>query len=384
MTSLAGRLRGWGILCICLGFGWNLAAQVKMEIRLHAPGLPDTAAVYIVGNDPQLGNWNPAQVRMSSLGAHKWVQNVVVAPGQALEYKYTRGSWEREGLDALGKVRPNFKLQIQQDAVVNDTIFHWLEGKRPEPSGQVTGELRYHRGLHPTGLATRDVVVWLPPGYAAGSKRRYPVLYMHDGQNIFDPKTSSFGKDWQVDEACDSMVRAGRIPPMIVVGIYNHGPDRRAEYSPGEKGAAYMNFLIHQLKPLIDSTYHTLPDRKHTYVGGSSMGGLISFMLCWEHPEVYSKAICMSPAFQFLHFDYLPHVVGDQGKRRKVQWYIDNGGKGLELELQPGIDAMRKALDAKGYRAGKDYFWVLDAEAEHFETAWAQRMPGALELLLGR
>ncbi len=370
--------------CLCLALLMHLAVsgQTSVEFQLYAPTLPDTAVVYIVGNDAQLGSWNPAAMRMERMGNHKWLHTLSAAPGQALEYKYTLGAWEREGLDAQGQVQGNHRLQPKADVVVHDTILKWLDGQRPAPTGQVTGELRYHRDLRPVGLHARDVVVWLPPGYAADGKHRYPVLYMHDGQNVFDPKTSSFGKDWQVDETCDSMIRAGSMPAMIVVGVYNHGPDRRAEYSPGVQGTAYMNFLIHQLKPLIDSTYRTRPDRKHTYVGGSSMGGLISFMLCWEHPEVFSKAICMSPAFQFLHFDYLPTVTNDHGKRRKVQWYIDNGGKGLELELQPGVDAMRKALEATHYRAGKSYFYMSDPEAEHFETAWARRMPRALELLL--
>jgi predicted alpha/beta superfamily hydrolase len=371
------------VLGMGLWLGACLQAQISVEFRLHAPSLSDTAAVYIVGNDLQLGNWDPARVRMERIGDHVWMHTLSLAVPQGLEYKYTLGSWEREGLDAQGLVRPNYRLRPVADSIVHDTVLKWLDGQRPAASGQVTGELRYHRNVQPAGLPARDVVVWLPPGYAADSKRHYPVLYMHDGQNVFDPKTSSFGHDWQLDETCDSMIRAGRIAPMIVVGVYN-GPDRRAEYSPGEKGVAYMAFLVHQLKPLIDSTYRTRPDRKHTYVGGSSMGGLISFMLCWEHPEVFSKAICMSPAFQFLHFDYLPYVTDDHGKRRKVQWYIDNGGQGLEIELQPGIDAMRAALEAKGYREGKAYFWVSDPEAEHFETAWAKRMPKALALLLGR
>ncbi|MBK9449913.1 MAG: histidine kinase [Bacteroidetes bacterium] len=358
-------------------------AQRNLTLHLFAPGLPDTTKVYVAGNAEALGGWNPGKVMLQFQGQSNWKLVVQLPDNSPVEYKYTLGSWEKEGLDAQGKVRTNFKITDPAQTVAFDTITRWLDGKRARPSGKVTGELHYHRDVQPVGLAKRDVVVWLPPGYAENSKRRYPVLYMHDGQNLFDPATSSFGVDWQVDETCDSLMRAGKIPPMIVVGVYNSS-DRRAEYSPGEKGTAYVHFLIHQLKPLIDSVYRTDPRQKSTYTGGSSMGGLISFMLVWEHSDVFSKAICMSPAFQFLQFDYLPTVNQDQGKRRKAVWYIDNGGKGLEITLQPGIDAMRKALVDKGYREGKDFFWVIDPEAEHFESAWAKRMPKALELLLGR
>ncbi|HEX2900069.1 MAG TPA: alpha/beta hydrolase-fold protein, partial [Bacteroidia bacterium] len=370
--------------CLLLAFAFAaLPAQRTLSLHLHAPSLPDTARVYVAGNAGALGNWDPAKVMLQAQGHHNWMLTLDLPDNAPVEYKYTLGSWEREGLDALGKVRPNFRITDPTQGAAHDTIPQWLDGQRPAPSGQITGTVRYHLGLQPVGLARRDVVVWLPPGYAANPKARYPVLYMHDGQNVVDPKTSSFGVDWQVDEACDTLIRSGKIPPMIVVGVYNSG-DRRDEYSPGEKGAAYADFLIQQLKPLIDKTYRTQPDRKHTYVGGSSMGGLISFMLVWEHSEVFSKAICMSPAFQFPGFDYLPAVTQAPGKRHKVAFYIDNGGQGLEITLQPGVDAMRKALADKGYREGKDSFWVIDPDAEHFEAAWARRMPNALVLLLGK
>jgi enterochelin esterase-like enzyme len=120
---------------------------------------------------------------------------------------------------------------------------------------------------------------------------------MHDGQNIFGPVTSSFGTDWSVDETADDLIKKKSIEPVIVVGIYNTS-DRLKEYTPGEKGTAYMDFVVKTVKPLIDSTYRTKPDRKNTIVGGSSAGGIMSFMLVWEHADVFSKAFGMSPAFR--------------------------------------------------------------------------------------
>jgi enterochelin esterase-like enzyme len=203
---------------------------------------------------------------------------------------------------------------------------------------------------------------------------------MHDGQNIFDPKTSSFGNDWQIDETCDSLIRNNIIEPMIVVGIYNTRI-RSAEYSPGKAGTIYMDLVVKTIKPLIDSIYRTISDNKHTYVGGSSSGGTISFMLAWHFPDLFSKALCFSPALKIGNFDLVKEVKEYTGEKKNIAWYFDNGGKGLEERLQPGIDEMMKALEEKGYIKEKDLFWIKVPEAEHNEAAWAKRMPEALKII---
>ncbi|HXQ37182.1 MAG TPA: alpha/beta hydrolase-fold protein, partial [Anaerolineales bacterium] len=176
------------------------------------------------------------------------------------------------------------------------------------------------------------------------------------------------------------------IEPIIVVGIYNTS-DRMKEYTPGDKGTAYMDFVVKVVKPLIDSTYRTKPDRKHTIVGGSSAGGIISFMLVWEHPNVFSKAICMSPAFKSLSpggWHYTRVVRESTGKKKDIFLYLDNGGIGLDSQLQPGTDDMLTALKSKGYEEGKDFVFIRDPTAKHSEADWAKRFPNALKLILRR
>ena len=249
--------------------------------------------------------------------------------------------------------------------------------------GQITGNVVYHQSIKGEDLQDRDLVVWLPPGYDTEPGQRYPVLYMHDGQNIFDPETSYAGVDWAIDEAVDGLIRAGTIEPMIVVGIYN-SKDRTPEYSPGEKGTAYMNFVISVVKPLIDTTYRTRPERQHTLVGGSSSGGTISFMLAWDHPEVFAGAICMSPAFKvgpgmdFTEFDFIDYFEATRENPRDVFFYIDNGGVELDGILQPGIEEMLASLEQWGFEEGKDWVFIHDPAAKHFESAWAKRFPDAL------
>jgi predicted alpha/beta superfamily hydrolase len=359
---------------------------IRVTFVLTSPNLPDDTSVYITGGIEPLGIWNPGKIKMDSKGGHTWTKEVHVNRPMSIEYKYTLGSWEREGADATGAPLQNLEAKITESTTIKDTILFWTKGGRQKVvRGQITGAVKYHRRMKGAGLQDRDVIVWLPPDYETDKDTRYPVVYMHDGQNVFDPATSSFGVDWQIDETADALIKKHSIPPLIVVGIYNT-PDRFKEYTPGEKGNAYVNFVVNTVKPFIDTTYRTKRDRKNTIVGGSSAGGIISFMIVWEHPEIFSKAICMSPAFKSpasltMNFDYVKVVAGSK-KRENVFFYIDNGGVGLESQLQPGIDEMISALKTKGYKEQKDFVYLIDSTARHFEADWAKRFPDALKVVL--
>lgn len=377
-------------LLLVFAFCLTVQAQTQPAIRvtfiLKSPDLPSETEVYITGSVEQLGMWDPGKVKMDTTGDHTWIKEISIERPLSIEYKYTLGTWDREGANANGFPLSNLVVDASQDKTVNDTVLFWTTkgGRKRVNHGQITGTVRYHRALQGANINDRDIVVWLPPGYDADKKRHYPVLYMHDGQNIFDPATSAYGVDWSVDETADDLIKKKSIKPIIVVGIYNTR-DRMQEYTPGDKGTAYMNFIVNTVKPLIDATYRTKPDRKHTIVGGSSAGGIMSFMLVWEHPDVFSKAICMSPAFKSVssdEWDYAHAVEATNGKRKHVFFYLDNGGIGLESQLQPGIDEMLTALKAKGYKEGKDFVFIRDVTAKHFEADWAKRFPQALVMVL--
>ncbi len=360
--------------------------EVRVSFRLYAPGLPDTSSVFIAGSLPQLGNWNPSRVKMEFAGNHEWKKEIIFSQTLNVEYKYTLGSWEREAATDKGLPLPNFSATLFNGRSVRDTVQYWKNGAIRMVNGQVTGIVKYHQALKGEGIRERDIIVWLPPGYDPMSKNRYPVLYLQDGQNVFDPVTSAFGTDWQVDETADSMIRRGSVVPMIIVGIYNT-VERSIEYIPSDKGKLYRRFMVNRLKPFIDSAYKTKPGRRHNFIGGSSAGGILAFMMVWEYPDVFSKAICMSPAFRLpgsslTGWNYVSTVKSDT-KRKKVFFYIDNGGIGLEQRLQPGVDEMLKALTDKGYKAVRDFIYVSDPNAKHNEEAWARRFPYALKLLAG-
>jgi predicted alpha/beta superfamily hydrolase len=378
-------------LAIIFLLGLYLCVHAQSDIRvtfvLTSPDLPSDTTVYITGSVEQLGSWNPGRVKMDPQGNHTWTKEITLTRPLSIEYKYTLGTWEREGANANGSPLSNLVADGSQTKTIRDTVLFWTKGPRQRINhGQITGTVRYHRGLKGVGLQDRDLIVWLPPRYDADKTRRYPVIYMHDGQNIFDPATSAFGVDWSIDETAEELIKKKSIEPVIVVGIYNTS-DRMKEYTPGDKGTLYMNFVVNTVKPLIDSTYRTRPDRKHTIVGGSSAGGTISFMLVWEHPDIFSKAICMSPAFKSLSpggWDYTRVVRESVAPKNPIFFYLDNGGLGLDCQLQPGIDEMLTALKSKGYAEGKDFLFLAYPSAIHSEADWAKRFPNALVTVLRR
>ena len=370
------------LLSFCqAALGQQQPDSVQVTFKVYAPTLPDTQQVFLSGSTAALGNWQPDQVTLQHAGSQVWEKTLYLKE-KSVSYKFTLGSWDTEATDEHGKPLPNFSLPLKGDTTVEHQLSHWLAKTNKPIEGGITGTVAYHHNLSTDSLKPRDLIVWLPPGYEKGNKR-YPVLYMHDGQNVFDPATSSFGVDWRIDETADSLIRSKQMDPVIIVGIYNTS-DRMEEYVPSTKGNAYMDFVVHTVKPLIDQTYRTKTGAKHTLTGGSSAGGIMAFMLAWEHPQVFSKAVCMSPAFKIMHIDYVKEVQAYTGKKKRLKLYIDNGGIDLEARLQPGIDEMLQALQAQGYREGKDYLWVLDKKAQHNEAAWAKRMPKALTFFLGK
>ncbi|MFL6710141.1 MAG: alpha/beta hydrolase [Massilia sp.] len=220
---------------------------------------------------------------------------------------------------------------------------------------------------------SRPLRIYTPPGYDAHPARRYPVIYMHDGQNLFDPKTASFGTAWDIGTTIDRLVAQGRMEEVIVVGIDN-SKERIGEYTPccdpkhgGGQLAAYEAFIVDTVKPLIDARLRTLPDRDHTAIMGSSLGGIASIVIATHHPEVFSKAAGLSSSFWWNERDLVkhppPHV--------PIRFYIDAGTVDDGLE---DTRAMRAALGAQGYVEGRDLLFFEAEGGRHNEASWAARV----------
>jgi predicted alpha/beta superfamily hydrolase len=238
---------------------------------------------------------------------------------------------------------------------------------------------------------SRDILVYLPPSYFIGEKR-YPVIYMHDGQNLFDEMTSYVG-EWKVDESMEEVALSEGLEA-IIVGIPNHQSDRMHEYSPYDtrwgksKAVEYLAFLTDTVKPLIDSSFRTLPERETTGVAGSSMGGLISLYAFLRCPNVFGLVGAMSPSFWLVNQQILrdienaPHVSGrvylDIGEQ-EMSW---RRGRAASQQLTNTVRRVYDALVAKGYEPNREIAYVEDPEGVHHESAWARRFPRMIRFFL--
>ncbi len=243
--------------------------------------------------------------------------------------------------------------------------------KSGQDKDKIVGKADYHKDVFSPILNNkRDILVWLPTGYnpKKNPDKKYPVLYMQDGQNLIDPKTSYAGKDWRVDETITKLIRQKKIKEIIVVGIYN-SPDRLDEYSWGEKGQNYLKFLVTELKPFIDSVYKTMPNKNNTAIMGSSMGGLISFYAAWHYPDVFSMAGCMSSSFYFNNDRSIKQVEDYKGPKKHIKFYIDHGEDGNIRGQRMFVE-----LSKKGYVIGQDIDYYYEPGGEHNERDWASRL----------
>ena len=241
----------------------------------------------------------------------------------------------------------------------------------------------------PGELQPRELYVYLPPGYDRDSERRYPVLYLHDGQNCWDDPRDPFGHGgWYLNVTADRMIAAGEVEPFIAVGIPNTA-ERMAEYGPGKDvfssaGHAYLQYLLRDVKPTIDRCYRTQPGPQTTAIMGSSMGGIISLQAGLLHPEVFGQVGCLSPALRFRdeagqgYFELLARV----GKV-PVRIYLDSGTGGANQDGAPDTRRLAQALHAAGWRDNEDFMHFEAEGAEHNERAWRARVDKVLAFLFG-
>lgn len=259
-------------------------------------------------------------------------------------------------------------------------------------------------------VSDRQIEIYLPPGYDTNQSVGYPVLYMHDGQNVFNPATAYGGKDWGVDEALDSLVPLGKVPPMIVVAVWNAKSKRTAEFMPQDPYATlpdtlkqvfirraaqppfsndYLRFLVEEVKPYIDATYHTNPSMESTGVMGSSFGGLISLYAITKYPHIFSRAGCVSTHWIVAYNDEYPNFANTLidwfGKRlpqpfRHRLWF-DYGTITLDQYYAPFQAKMDTLLLAAGYTRGLNWQTKAYPGAAHNEPAWNARLDEILLFL---
>lgn len=366
--------------------------------------VPDsTPAVYLTGNLPAFGPWKPDGLALSGQGRERR-GSFDAPPGTVFEFKFTLGSWDRGELGYAGAIGPPHRLTVAGDTTVTVEIGGFQQDPRTyiadwRGSG-VRGRLVYWTDVHSAYLGpSRHVEIWLPPGYDDQPARHYPVLYMADGQNLFDPRLTFGGIDWGVDEAITALVEAGTIPPLIVVGVWNSS-GRWEEYSPWHGAPRYARFLIEELMPRVNAAFRTETGPAHTMVMGSSMGGLVSFYLVTRHPEVFGACGCLSThvplseawvrrfaperasaeppdTVPFLLRDIHAGLTAPAGAR----YWFDYGTVGLDSLYRPVHDSLRAWLLRQGRKEGRDFVVRRYPGASHSEAAWRARLADPLRFL---
>lgn len=356
--------------------------RVTFRVNTKMP-LPVGEQIFIAGNDAVLGNWKPDGLPLTRVQDCVWTGTAILPADRAIEYKITRGNWQTEEALASGAVSPNKALRPGADAFVENLVVRWHDSRLP-PAPQITGNYEIHRGVKSKYLTpVRDVIVWLPPSWSKRGTASYPVLYMHDGQQVFDPNTSTWNHALDVDDHCTELIKSGEIQEIIVVAVYSTG-DRSVEYDPDAKGEAYAKFIVEELKPFIDKAYRTKPGRESTAVAGASRGGDISFYLAWTRPDVFFGSACLSPAFRFEGREPCLDAVRNALTVPDIKCYLYCGnGDPLERELMPGMRDMARQLRLAGYKDGGNLLVEEDEPAAHNEESWSRHTSAWLKFLFG-
>ncbi len=333
-----------------------------------------------------------------------------------LDFKFTRGNWDKVEIaedlaDISNRSLPLVdagKLGPNEQPVLEFVVAKWADQK-PASGGRpdldpyykldVTGtarRLQVSGGGVSLGTGLRDVIVWLPPGYddAKNAQRRYPVLYLHDGQNVFQ-KMPQIPAEWGADETATRLITEGKIEPLIIVAIPHAGKGRASEYLPfaaiegvTPRGREYGEWMIREVVTRVDRQFRTKAEAKSRAVGGASLGGVISLHMALAYPNVFGLALCESTSFVQKGGKAWGYFEGQQGRPGKI--YFGVGGREMggdpakaaaNAAYSEGAKAFASDVLQKQVATGGVVKFVLDEGAEHNEVAWAARFGGALEFL---
>lgn len=371
-------------------FAQQAAAREMVEVSFVV-AVPDSTPadqiVYVSGSHPNLGAWQAAGLPLQRGEDGKYHGSAELLSGIEHEFKVTRGTWGTVERTADDQNLDNRPFVAKKGATIEAQVALWVDKGLSTPGRQtLTGDVRIIAKVPSEHLdLPRDVVVYLPPGYDTpeAAETRYPVLYMNDGQNLFNEATSFAGVEWRLDEALQQLIANGEVPPMIVVGVYNT-ENRDAEYTPGEKLDDYSLMLAQEVKPMIDQRYRTQPGREHTAIGGSSLGGLAAIAIAQKNPSVFGRVVALSP---WLRVGDTPaaELLGEGlGALSGTAVYFDMGDAPTDNYPAPDqavadAEAFAAALDS----AGVGHTFEVVPGANHHEPDWSSRIVDVLKKVYG-
>lgn len=392
-------------------------ALALLMAALAAPAAADTTLVFDIDLRAEItaGRFDPARDRVGLRGGAaplSWDRPLLAAPavqpgryglrltlsddaagGQPLAYKFRIERGMGQDRDDGWEAGRNHAVLLSGGEVRVTRAFGAPAGEVPAARAGRIERLGLVASAH---VQPRDVQVWLPPGYERDTDQRYPVLYLHDGQNVFDAQAA--GAEWQVDEAAQRGVSAGRLRPFIVVAVASTA-SRTLDYTPsamlvpaerlgrpaperqGGGVAAYGRFLVEELKPLIDARFRTRPGVADTAVGGSSFGGLASLWLALHRPDTFGAALVVSPSVWWDDGFVLRDVAAATPTPRPRLW-VDMGAQEGEQAVTLARE-LTHLLRTRGW-AGDGLRFTEDPRGSHDEASWARRVPAMLDFLYGR
>ncbi len=362
-------------LLLCISFNSFAQFTLRLEITVM-PSAHQDEGIFVAGS---FNNWDPGNNQYRLLKENnKLVVEIKNLPANTYQFKFTRGSWQKVESTNTGIDVENKAVQLSSDTVLQCTIAGWKDDfagtKKHTTSSNVN--ILDTAFFIPQLNTTRRIWIYLPTGYKNGRKQ-YPVLYMHDGQNLFDELATAFGEEWGVDECLDSLIAIGK-PACIVVGIDNSASTRMNEYNPYEfiwkdsaqskiflpQGNEYLSFLTQTLKPFIDKNYRTLPSKENTIIAGSSMGGLISYYAALKYADVFGKAGIFSPAFWTARG--IRELTDSVTKKLSSKFFFYIG----EKEGKDYITDMNEIAEKLGTNSNAMIYSVKDGIGKHNEAAW--------------
>lgn len=404
-------------------------AALPWKTGEQSEGVKNTADLFIAGDDPKLGRWSPRGLPLIKGDDHVFRARLTFPEGADFRFKVTRGSWDTVEKRNRGQERPNRRFRVTspngRDVLkVNVLVEAWADQdadkQTDHPGSTVSGTLVLHREINSRVLQkSRTVAVWLPPGYQESSDR-YPVFYLMDGQNLFDAATSAFGVEWQADETAMRLIEQKRIPPLILVGVWNtadriedYTPDRDELYRRGGNADVFLEFLCEDLKPYIDQTYRTRTEAHWTAIGGSSLGGLFALYAGQQRPEIFARCAAISPSLGWADerqliqiektsasaFAGIHRLWVDMGDSEGTDSDMRNRNADRLRRLERCLSAMRRTplSDAEDripgsirsdtddlrddHESSRGWRCVVVPDAGHDEHAWSERFGDILEFL---
>lgn len=363
-----------------------------------------------------IDNWPEGGRPLRQIAPHLYEARYQFYAGERIEYKFCREkSWRTVEKDANGAEIINRRLELDDATPKSLVVFHavvrWADQEptapfaarfsaldataATEPSRSTrSGDIRMHANFESPQLENkRTILVYLPRSYEKNIHERYPVLYMHDGNNVFDVVGSANNMEWAADETAERLIEEKAIRKLIIVAIFNTDI-RFKEYTPfadknygGGDGDKYLAFVVDTIKPFIDKTYRTLPDRENTAICGSSLGGLISLYAVQKYPDVFGSAGVVSPALWWADREMLRILPADY--RRPIRLWIDigtaegrsTGASGRTTRAVEDCRALIALLEERKLKRGEEFVYEEIENGSHNERAWAARFDRILKYL---